>query len=530
MFRSTRSIAGITRWALTPWLLLALLLSACQPIQAPTPATGAAQAMAYTPRFEPADCPYEVAAGDPVECGYLVVPEDRSQPDGPTIRVLVINFKAKDATPAPDPVILVPGGPGFSTLAYFWFMNDLPLGQALRSQHDTLLIEHRGSNRSEPAFYCPEMEADLAGLAGLSLAGELEQSQLAYRACHERLVQEGHNLSMYGPVEIAADVADLRLALGYEEVNVLSLSYGTLVTAYLLRDHPQGIRSAVLDGVSPPEIFQGGEYLKMTQGWLDALFQACTEDATCQAAYPDVETVFYDTLEDLRAQPVAVTVADASGANHEVLIDDIIYANYVLSIGFLGDTFTAIPAAIMTVHNQDYAAVAQGWLGFLAGRHGENTPGSWAWSMGMAVTATCLQENTVGSLAVAEAQHAQVESVPSLRDWALLITQDWMLPCEYWNVTPASDAAIGQPVSSDVPTLMLVSTFDAATAPYFSDAQSARFRHGYRIELPLSHLTTLTACGAELLAQFLADPNQTPDARCVEEMTANWVVPETSGQ
>jgi pimeloyl-ACP methyl ester carboxylesterase len=509
-------------------LLAALFVSACQPIQAPTPGTAPAETATYTPRFEPAACRYEIPEGYQVECGNLIVPEDRSNPDGPTIRVYVVNFKTKAANPAPDPVILVPGGPAVPTMAYLWWiMHETTLDEALRGQRDTLLIEHRGSNMSEPAFYCPEMESDVAELANLSLAEESEWSAAAYRACHERLVAEGHNLSLYGPVEVAADVADLRLALGYEEVNIYSQSYSTLPAFYLLRDHPEGIRSVVFDGVWPPEIFQTGEMLKVTQGWLDALFKACADDAACHAAYPDLETIFYETLANLRNEPVAVTVEDESGNQHDVKIDDLKYANYVLTLGLFGGDFVGIPAGIMAVHNHDYASVAQGWLSYLAGRHGETGPGSWTIAFGANYSDTCLQEGVTGNVEQALAAHEKIDSVPSLRDWAnLAFIQEWVAPCEYWNVTPASDSRIGEPVASDVPTLMLVSTYDAFMAPYFTDAAIERFGQGHRFELPVSHLAALVPCGAELVTQFLADPSQSPDASCIQEMTANWVLPE----
>ena len=85
---------------------------------------------------------------------------------------------------------------------------------------------------------------------------------------------------------------------------------------------------------------------------------------------------------------------------------------------------------------------------------------------------------------------------------------------------------IGEPVISDVPTLMLVSTFDAFMAPYFTDAAIERFSQSYRFELPISHITTIVPCGAGLMAQFLADPSQAPDASCIQEIKAAWVLPE----
>ncbi len=44
----------------------------------------------------------------------------------------------------------------------------------------------------------------------------------------------------------------LRVALGIDSWNVYGVSYGSKLALIVLRDHPQGIRSVVLDSVSPP--------------------------------------------------------------------------------------------------------------------------------------------------------------------------------------------------------------------------------------------------------------------------------------
>ncbi len=49
------------------------------------------------PAFDPADCMFKLPAGikngDGVQCGYLTVPEDRSKPAGPTIKLAVAIIK-----------------------------------------------------------------------------------------------------------------------------------------------------------------------------------------------------------------------------------------------------------------------------------------------------------------------------------------------------------------------------------------------------------------------------------------------------
>ena len=70
--------------------------------------------------FQMTHCPFALDAtlveGKNVTCGFLVVPEDRSQPQGSTIRLAVAIFKTPNSHPAPDPVFVLGGGPGHALL------------------------------------------------------------------------------------------------------------------------------------------------------------------------------------------------------------------------------------------------------------------------------------------------------------------------------------------------------------------------------------------------------------------------------
>jgi hypothetical protein len=240
-----------------------------------------------------------------------------------------------------------------------------------------------------------------------------------------------------------------------------------------------------------------------------------------------LETVFDETLARLHSEPLTVTVEDETGRSHEVTIDDLKFLNYVLNLGVFGNDIVRMPAGIMTIHNGDYAPVAQGWLGWLAGRHGETGPGAWANSLGIYFIDGCLQEKATGAIDQSRAAYADADSLPSLRDWVRLVyIEDWFVHCEFWGPPPAPGSGIGEPVTSDVPTLITVNTLDPYTAPYFTDATIQRFSQGYRFELPTAHISALLPCGADLMAQFLTDPSRSPDASCIQEMTMDWVLPE----
>ena len=71
------------------------------------------------PSYEAAPCPRpnypgvpEADLGPNYTCGYLAVPENRSKPNGRTIRLLVARAKAVSDTPKPDPIIYLASGPG----------------------------------------------------------------------------------------------------------------------------------------------------------------------------------------------------------------------------------------------------------------------------------------------------------------------------------------------------------------------------------------------------------------------------------
>jgi hypothetical protein len=91
-------------------LLLALLLASC--VVART--AQAVERTATVPRLEPAPCPKLQGAEALVDasCSHLVVFEDRSRPNGRTIRLMVAKFPARSPDKRADPVVYLAGGPG----------------------------------------------------------------------------------------------------------------------------------------------------------------------------------------------------------------------------------------------------------------------------------------------------------------------------------------------------------------------------------------------------------------------------------
>ena len=202
--------------------------------------------------FESADCAFERPRGSTINCGYLIVPENRQNPER-TIRIHVVVVPSISPEPQPDPMVYLNGGPGGYTLDNLgaW------LGTFRRqySERDLIFFDHRGIGYSEPSLACPEyFEAWGANLQNeLSREEEIGLLRETMGQCRARLVADGVDLNAYNSAAIAADLDDLRRALGYETWNLYGISYGTRNILTAIREYGESgtIRSVVLDSPVP---------------------------------------------------------------------------------------------------------------------------------------------------------------------------------------------------------------------------------------------------------------------------------------
>ena len=143
----------------------------------------------------------------------------------------------------------------------------------------------------------------------------------ATEVCHRELAATGADLSAYNSTESAADFADLRKVLGFDVWNVYGTSYGSYLAQTLMRDHPEGIRSVVLDSVLPTTYNVAANWQNASDGFGN-IFQACAAEPACNAAHPHLEQTFTALVNKLEAAPLTATVKDpATGEDVEVVID-----------------------------------------------------------------------------------------------------------------------------------------------------------------------------------------------------------------
>lgn len=170
------------------------------------------------------------------ECGTVTVPLVRAHPELGRITVAYALIRHRDrAHPAKGTLAVNPGGPGGSTLAYAAAYTELYA--PLLSDHDLLLVDPRGVNKSSPAD-CG-LGSQVTSRRGLLLAAE---------QCGKVL---GGKARGYTTAETADDFDAIRAKLGIPKLDLLGQSYGTYLMAVYAQRHPTRVRSIVLSSAYP---------------------------------------------------------------------------------------------------------------------------------------------------------------------------------------------------------------------------------------------------------------------------------------
>jgi pimeloyl-ACP methyl ester carboxylesterase len=484
-------------------VLLALTLSACNAQPTPAAMTVATPNPIGVPRLEETKCWFKEPLGSDVECGWVIVPEDHAKPDGKTIKLAAARFKSDAAQPEPDPVIYLEGGPGGSALKSYINQFDFFFGPLLEKR-DLVLFDQRGTGYSEPALACPEyrqavfdmLPKDLKAAESEALANE------ALLACRDRLVKEGANLDAYNSAQNAADIEALRQALGYDQINLYGISYGTRLALTALRDAPAKVRSAVIDSVYTPQVDLYSQIPVNGERAFEALFAACEAEPSCADSYPDLRQTFFDLKAKLDEEPVTFTVTLNSGEKHEMLMNGDSLMGLVFQSLYGSSIIPLLPRMIYDLRdgNTDLAA----------GLEGEFLSQYDKISVGMQHAVQCQEELPFVTQADIE------NTLQQHPDYEPLGSKGIVELCKAWDLSPA-DARENQPVSSDVPTLVVSGEFDPVTPPGWAEEAARTLSKSFYFNVPRAgHGPTISEdCPRSILLAFLDNPTQQPDTACL---------------
>ncbi len=456
--------------------------------------------------FEPDLCQIREPQGVIVQCGNLVVPENRTDPDSRTIKLHVMVFGTSSRDPAPDPLLYLAGGPGSSIVETSLYQ--LPFFLRFLEERDVIVFDQRGVGSSEPVLDCPEDTKAVFDNLNQHLTTEEEKALHvdAMRTCRERLVDEGVDLTGYNTSENAADVRDLRLAMGIPEWNLYGVSYGTRLALATMRDYPQGIRSVILDSTFPLDVDFYSSIVPNADRAFKTLFDECAASPTCSRAYPDLESKLYATAGLLDEEPGRTTVYNPfTRQTHEVVVTGDRLVDTVFDALYVKDFIPLLPELIYDAAEYEFdmfELVFGTILGQIEFR-----------SSGMYFSFNCADEASFTS-------QAQVESASNLHPKLApyLETDSIFEICGFWGSEPNDIKS--RPVSADIPTLILAGRFDPITPPAWGRRAESAVTGSHYLEFPSGAHGVLGSsdCSFDVSLEFLRAPDREPDSSCIAEL------------
>lgn len=462
------------------------------------------------PRFEPTDCHFETEKPlEGVDCGELVVWENRQDHEEGTLRLAVAILRSTADDPEPDPLVFLSGGPGDRWVHYTASLMERSLWKNLRESRDVIFYDQRGTGYSDPDF-CDKMDRVFYTVRFLGLSPEEAMARRveAARECRERMLEKGIDFSAYNSQTSARDLDDLRRTLGYEAWNLLGISYGARLALTAMRETPSGIRSVILDSTVPPnarvKVGRPGALARS----LDRVFAHCAADEACRRAYPDLKADFYSWLDRLERAPIELAMADTDRFPEGRLVVDQSLVVLAVFQGLYHRQFPPVLPLLVRAQGPEEAHVLRALADRMASAPGAN-------SRGLRLSVDCYEVapfNPPAQLDQARTEHPHLGKILEPRGQQSSL-------CEAWHDERA-DSSYFEPVKSELPTLIIGGEFDPITPPDYGRLVAATLPNSTFVEVPAhGHaVSPRTACTRDLVSRFLDDPGRELDTSCVAEL------------
>jgi pimeloyl-ACP methyl ester carboxylesterase len=441
------------------------------------------------------------------------------------IRVAAAVVHAPSPHPRRDPIVFLDGGPSFGAISTF-ALGAYFAGAPYIENRDLILVDTRGTGLSRPRLGCREFDrADVSSFYSKPFVGSsyVEDFSAATAACHDRLSKRGIDLSAYNSAEGAADLDDLRRALGYARWNLVAISADGVLGLTYMRLYPRDVRSAILDSPEGPQNLRNLDYLRGMSRELGRIFAGCAANTACDAAYPDLRTVFYDTVHQLRAHPAKITIQRFRPHPITLRITGVdFYLDALFGGIFAGNAFEPehihdLISELWRAGHGELRAVYRQRLGIgpVTNSHFNDF-----FAQGKTMSYAC--HDLVGFITHRDLAQA-AEDIPALAPFFL--DPDYGLPegpagCRIWDVGVA-DPVQHEPVSSAIPTLVLAGEYDTGEPPFVVRQIPPTLSNSFFYEFPagghlqLADYNFASPCARSIADQFIDAPAVRPDASCL---------------
>ncbi|AVT47775.1 alpha/beta hydrolase [Shewanella baltica] len=421
------------------------------------------------------DTCYVEGVSDRLKCGFVTVPENPNKPDGKQIQVHYVVLPAVKNVNHEEALLAIAGGPGQSAIdnaAGF----DAMLSK-VRQQRDILLIDQRGTGRSNL------LTCDEGAQSPLSFDDDNADTKAETQKC---LAKIDADVTQYGSLNAIKDFEAVRQHLGYKKLHIYGISYGTRMAQLYMRLYPAHLATVTLDGIVPMQqsVLEIGA--SIDRGF-DLLFKDCQETAACHAQFPELKAEFDQVAASLAKAPVMENVYDPVTGEKTMLTmtRGKFYGSIRMAL-YQANVRALVPHAIHQAAKHNFQPI----LGLYS-----LTIDNAGMAMGMHASVVCGEDMHRITPAMREqAQHSFMGKT---------MLEGLEATCEVWKV-PAVDDSFSEPISSDIPTLLLSGEIDPATPPSWGELAMEKLTNAKHFVAPYAtHGVAYQSCANNLIADLV---------------------------
>lgn len=423
-----------------------------------------------------------------LRCITVNVPLDYQHPDAKTLALQVTVAPALREAARPDPLFVLAGGPGQAGSDVLALLE--VAFRKIRATRDIVFIDQRGTGLSD--------KLDCKSKQGLDESSVDEQNKLIADCMHKL----NKPFALYNTANSARDLEQVRIALGYPQVDVWGASYGTRLAQAYARLYPDSVRSMILDAVAAPDqiIFVWG---RDVQAALDATFKSCADNHDCHAAFPALPQQFANLLARVNAGQVMLDFMHPRTAEHiKMQLTPERFAQALRTTLYSPDIASRLPYLINSADQGN-------WEPFLAQMYSTSDFSLDGPSTGLMLSVTCAEDIPRLTPDIV----AQEEHNSFLAGLEVKLLPGW---CRSVNV-PA--IPYKQPTIITAPVLLLSGALDPVTPPYRAESAAKYMTHAQNVVVAnAAHGVSQLGCAPSVLREFVDQPDRPISAACLKDI------------
>lgn len=414
------------------------------------------------------------------KCGAILVSSKDAKGAPVELRVAFALLEATGNKKQPDPIVLLPGGPG-QAATELAAIAERTFHKALRDR-DVFLFDPRGTGRSMK-LSCANDTRTLAE----ELAATDEENARVLEECAKSLPLDPKEITT---AHVARDLEAVREALGVATWNLVGISYGTRLALSYDRMFPGRARALVLDGVVPFSMRVGEEAAVDALEALKKLDARCRENAACNftegASFVDIVTALRTRLDQ---EPALVTIAHpTTNVPVTLKVDGKTAVGVVRLLIYAEETSAILPPILRAAHAGDLRPLA---AQLALGEKMESTL-----SQPMQLSVLCSED-----IAPTPSSPGEPRDGGPFPDFI----HEMRKACRHWPRGDIDARFHDDAPASQTPALLLSGSADPVTPPRWGEAARATLPNSkHVIARGVGHNVIFRGCAPDLVARFLA--------------------------